>query len=99
MISPFIFVKEVIVMNKISNCPAVCNIKRFFCSLSKLQLKSEYDVKLSLYSDEKSDTPNCSHSMSGTSKYSLTKILAIGAIIALLMSAVCSLISCMSCDK
>ena len=81
-------------MNNFTTNTALCNIKKFFEELSKIQLKSDYHVKLSLFRDEKSESPSCSHSINGASKCRLLKIFAVLSIALLAMSILHEIFYC-----
>ncbi|MGM9684381.1 MAG: hypothetical protein ACI3XQ_12360 [Eubacteriales bacterium] len=78
----------------ISENPVACKVKKFCKALSELQLEKDYDITLSLYPDENTESPSCSHHFKGSSKHGLVKaILTVGAI-GMIMSSVCALCSC-----
>ena len=73
-------------MNKISSNTVLCKIKAFFEELSKIQLKSDYHVKLSLFRDETAQQHSCTQSITGSSKCRIIKIFAAASIVLLVTS-------------
>ena len=72
-------------MNDLSNNSALCKIKKLLHELGKIQLKSDYHVKLSLYRDGDCEHPSSSHSTNGSSKCRIIKIIAaVGAALIIL---------------
>lgn len=55
-------------------CRAVCEKCR---ALFGYQLRHKYDMSLWLYSDEQTDSPECTHRWTGDSRHSIWKIVAI----------------------
>ena len=53
-----------------------CKFKELLASFGKIQLKSDYNVKLSLYNDDTSETPCSSACYNGSSKVNIAKLLA-----------------------
>lgn len=69
-----------------------CKIKEWLTSFGKIQLKSDYNVNLSLYSDDTSEKPCSSLCYNGSSKCNLAKLLAAITATALLISLLSSVI-------
>ena len=81
-------------MNHSSTNTALCKIQNFFEELSKIQLKSDYHIKLSLFRDEKSENPSCSHSINGASKCRLMKMVAVLSVVVLITSIMHDIFYC-----
>lgn len=86
-------------MNDLSNNSALCKIKRFFCELGDVQLKSDYHIKLSLYRNGECEHPSYSHSINGSSKCRTIKVIAVLAAALLLLSILRSVLSCFKSKK
>ena len=84
-------------MNELSNDSALCKIKKFFCELGDVQLKSDYHIKLSLYRNEKSEQPSYSHSTNGSSKCRILKVAAIVCAALILWSILCKILRAINC--
>ena len=69
-----------------------CKAKQLLASFGKMQLKSDYSVNLSLYSDDVSEKPSSSLCYNGSSKCNLAKLLATITAVALLLSVLSSVI-------
>ena len=81
-------------MNNLTNCQPVCKIKDLCRKLGKINLKSEYNVKMSLFKDENAEAPCCSHTFNGESKCKIVKILAVVSIVLLVASLLEDLFCC-----
>ena len=81
-------------MNNLSNSQPICKIKDLCHKLAKINLKSEYKVKLSLFKDEKAEEPCCSHTLDGESKCKIVKILAVISMTLLIVSMLENLFCC-----
>ncbi len=66
-------------------------IKCFFGELCRYSIGKEYDLTLSIYADGKTDSPECSHRMRGSSRKNLLKSVAVLAVLMVLISLMCSL--------
>ena len=76
-----------------------CKFKELLAYFGKMQLKSDYNVKLSLYSDDKSEAPCSSACYNGSSKVNLAKLLAAITATALILSLLSSVIDLFNCKR
>ena len=86
-------------MKGMSNNYTVCKLRELFKSLSEVRLKSDYNIKLSIYKDESSEAPSSSHSLSGTVKCKILKAAALISLIVVFCSLISSLTSCLRFRK
>ena len=93
------FSKEVKTMNDLSKNSALCQFKKFCFDLGNIQLKSDYHVKLSLYRNGKCEYPTTSHSINGSSKCRIIKIIAALVAALLLTSILCKICRCLRFKK
>ncbi len=80
-------------IKKLSENPVVCKAKDACKSLSDLRLKKDYEMTLSLYDKKSPDTPECTHTLKGSSDHSLMKMLAVVGVISITLSAICCVCS------
>ncbi len=66
-------------------------IKQFFADLCRYSIGKEYDLTVLVYADGKTDTPECSHRMRGSSRKNLLKAVAVLAVLMVITSLMCSL--------
>jgi len=62
-------------------------------SLSDIRIKKDYNMTLSIYDANSSDSPECTHTLKGSSDQSLLKMLAVAGVVAVTVSAVCGVCS------
>ena len=81
-------------MNNLSNSQTVCKIKDLCHKLGKIRLKSEYNVKMSLYKDGNAEAPCCSHSIKGETVCKVVKVLAAISLVMLVISTLEEIFCC-----
>ena len=86
-------------MNYLLNNPALCKIKKLCAELGDIQLKSDYHAKLSLYRNGESEHPSSSHSINGSSKCRIVKIVAVIISALLLLSVLSNILRCLNYKK
>ena len=67
----------------------------FFRSITDCEIEKKYDLSLSLYADSEANEPECTHSLRGTSRHKLWKLLGIYTAVVIafaLMGAICRLL-------
>lgn len=62
-------------------------------SLSDIRIKKDYNMTVSIYDAKTSETPECTHTIKGSSDHSLFKMLAVAGVVAVTVSAVCGVCS------
>ena len=80
-------------MKNISENPMVKKTCSALKSLSDIRVKNDYNMTVSLYDAKASETPECTHTVKGSSDHSLIKLLAVVGIVAITASAVCGVCS------
>lgn len=73
----------------------MCKAKKALKSLFGASIEKNYDLTLSLYPDGDTQNPSCSHHFKGSSRHSIVKAVALGGVIAVILSTVGSICSCM----
>lgn len=81
-------------MKNLSNASAVCKLRNICNSLLNVQLRSDYSVKCGLFGDKYCQTPSLSHSVNGTLKFGVIKGIAFFAVLAVVVSALRTLMYC-----
>ena len=79
-------------MKRLTDSP----VGEFLCRLFGAQIKTEYQVSMSLYPEKEATNPTCTHSCEGSSKHSLSKVLAWVALIIVvyaIVRGICGLLS------
>ena len=86
-------------MNALSNNSALCQLKKFCFDLLNIQLKSDYHVKLSLFRNGECEHPTACHSISGSSKCRVIKVLTAVVAALLFISMLCGIVRCFKLKK
>ena len=81
-------------MNSLQEKSAVCKIKDFFSKLFQLQIKSDYDVNISIFRDNDAKAASSTHSMSGACKCRLIKLASFAAIAWIVVCSMCKICYC-----
>lgn len=64
-------------MNRLCESEAGRKLTDFCDTLSRYNLRKDYDLTIGLYADDETETPEASHRFHGSSRHSLLKLLGL----------------------
>ena len=72
-------------------------LRRFFGGIGQYSLGKKYELELSLYPDEESNAPICSHHFDGSSRHNLAKTIALAALVMLFFAVLMPILRAVGC--
>ena len=80
-------------MKNMSESPIIRKAMSLYRSLADIRLKEEHRITLKLYNASAPEESECNQSIHGCSDHSLIKMISVIGILALIMTAFCTLCS------
>ena len=75
----------------------LCALADFFGGIGRYSLGKDYELKIALYPDGETDTPQCSHQIKGSSRHNLLKVAALAGLLMLGITVIATLMRTAAC--
>ncbi len=67
-----------------------CRMGEILKGITCCEIEKKYDLSLSLYADSAAEVPECTHTIEGTSRHKLWKLLGLYATVAIAIALICA---------